>query len=140
MYHKTEVIGYLGADPETIDFDNGRSVTNLTLYANERYTDSEGERQTITTRYACKAWNGRGKVLERYLKQGDPLHVVGRMRFETAPDDNGGPDRIYPKLVVDDFTFIGSRRNGDSNNSSTTVEGSRQPQAVQVAEADVIPF
>lgn len=139
MYHKTEVIGYLGADPETTEFDSGRSVTNLTLYANERYTDSEGQKQTITTRYACKAWNGRGKVLERYLKKGDPLHVVGRMRFDMVEDQHGGPDRIYPKLLIDEFTFLGSR-NGNGNGSTSATITDDAPQAVQTADADDIPF
>ena len=143
MYHKTTVVGWLGGDPETYKFDNDRSVTNFRVAVNESYKDSNGERQTITTWYQCKAWNSRGRIIQQYFNKGDMILCEGRMRFEKAEDENGGPDRIYPKLQVDDFKFGVNRRNG--NNSASITETSNnnrdtQPQTVQTAEADDIPF
>lgn len=140
MYHKTTIVGWLGADPETFDFDNDRSVTNFRVAVNERYKDANGERQTITTWYQCKAWNGRGRIIQEYFNKGDMILCEGRMRFDSKEDEHGGPNRIYPSLLVDDFKFGVNGRNGNNGNNTSVTETTAQPQAVQTAEADDIPF
>jgi single-strand DNA-binding protein len=143
MFHETTLVGWLGAKPETFEFDDSeRSVTNFRVAVNERYKDSNGERQTITTWYQCKAWNGRGKTIAQYFEKGNMIIVVGRMRFDSKEDEHGGPNRIYPYLLVDDFKFGVNNKNNDSNGVSVTEtsSASQQPQAVQTAEADDIPF
>lgn len=121
-YHQTIVLGNLGADPEITEFpESGNKVCNFSLAVNEEFTTRSGEEKKRTTWYRCSAWNGTGDAIKQYRKKGDPLLVIGTMRFDPVdPEDNTGKG-VYPKLIVQRAKFINTGRNGNGG-ASVTVE------------------
>lgn len=55
MFNSLQLIGHLGADPETRFFESGSQVSRFTLYLNERYK-TNGETQERTHRFNVEAW------------------------------------------------------------------------------------
>jgi single-strand DNA-binding protein len=52
-------------------------------------------------------------LITRYVKQGDPLYVEGRLVFEEWDDKATGQKRSKHKIVVDGLEFLGGRSDGE---------------------------
>ncbi len=48
-------------------------------------------------------------LITRFVKQGDPLYLDGRLVFEEWDDKNGGGKRSKHKVVVENIEFLGGR-------------------------------
>ena len=86
--HKTLLIGNLGSDPEQRETGNGE-VTNFPVAVNERWKDSEGERQEKTIWYRVSAWGKLGEICAKHLHKGRKVYIEGTMVADRA---SGGPN------------------------------------------------
>lgn len=48
LRNKVSLIGRLGAQPEVVKFDSGRTLARFSLATNESYKNKEGEWQDVT--------------------------------------------------------------------------------------------
>ena len=88
--HKTSLIGNLGSNPEQREV-GWIKATNFTVAVNERWTDSEGEKQTRTLWYRVTAWGKIGELCAEHLQKGRKVFVEGKL----IPDDGTGGPRIW---------------------------------------------
>lgn len=101
--NKVQLIGNLGADPETRSTQAGKSVVSLRLACTESWKDREGNRQERTEWVPVVIFNeGIGKVAAQYLRKGSKCYVSGK--FQTRKwQDNDGKDRYSTEVVVQQF-------------------------------------
>jgi single-strand DNA-binding protein len=135
-YHKTQVIGYLGRDPEMRYTPSGQAVTNFSVAVNDDYTNSQGEKVERVIWYRISTWGKLAEVCNQYLQKGRLVFVEGRL---IADQGTGGP-RVYTRndgtsgasfeLNAQTVRFLG-KSNGASDQAS-------EPDAV--AQEDEIPF
>jgi len=92
MDHTIEIVGRLGRDPEMRYTPSGTAVTNISVAADNSYTNSDGEKVTETAWFRVAAWNKLAEIVNQYLKKGDPVIVRGQLK----PDENGNP-RIWTR-------------------------------------------
>ena len=90
MYHKIQLIGYLGRDPEMRYTPGGAPVTNFSVAANDNFTNAQGEKVERTLWFRVSAWGRMAEVANQYLRKGSPVMIEGRM----VGDDTGNP-RIW---------------------------------------------
>ncbi len=106
MYEQMTVLGNLGADPEMRYTASGKLVTNFSLAANARWTNSAGEPQERVTWYRVACWGRLAEVCNEYLSKGRRVMVVAsRIEAEAYLDKEGQPQAAL-KLTADRVTFL----------------------------------
>ena len=102
--NKVQLIGNLGADPETRSFANGGKVCNLRLACSESWKDkTTGERKEKTEWVTVAIFNdGLVSVAERFLKKGSKVYIEGQLQTRKWQDQNGN-DRYSTEVVLQGF-------------------------------------
>lgn len=88
MVNKVILIGNLGKDPETKEFEGGKSVTNFSLATSESYKDKDGEWQDKTEWHNVSAWGGASLSAQR-MSKGDTVFVEGKIQTRSYDDKDG---------------------------------------------------
>jgi single-strand DNA-binding protein len=132
MYHKIEIIGNLGKDPETRYTPSGKSVTSFSVATNRRYNASNGDRVEETAWFDVSAWNGLGQTCQQYLSRGSLVRIEGRLdpKPRIFQRKDGSYDAAY-HVTFREITFL-SRR--------PQPEGEAEVGGGQAQEEEYIPF
>lgn len=147
--NKVILIGNVGKDPEIKYFDNDRAVANFSMATTERgFRAANGtEVPDRTEWHNISCWGGLAKVVEQYVKKGDPLYIEGKIRTRTY-DDKNGIKRYVTEINVDNLEMLGNRRSGGGGQSSDDYSSSQQqqqsnnpaPSIDSSTEVDDLPF
>jgi single-strand DNA-binding protein len=104
--NKVQIIGNLGADPDSRTTQGGMVVTTLRIATNERKKDGDQwVDHTEWHRVVCF-----GKLAEnaaRYLQKGRQVYVDGKLRTRKWTDKEG-VDRYSTEINADNLVFLGS--------------------------------
>lgn len=99
MLNKVQLIGRLGADPETRTLNDGAKVTNLRVATGETWKDREGQRHEKTEWHRVTVWGeGSAKYLG-FAEKGTMVFVEGKLATRKWTD-NEGQDRYATEIVV----------------------------------------
>jgi single-strand DNA-binding protein len=114
--NKVILIGNLGRDPETRNFQNGGKVVNLRIATTENYKDREGNRQEKTEWHSVAIFNERlGEVAEKYLRKGSKVYIEGKLETRKW-QDQAGQERYSTEVTLRNFggelTLLDSRGGG----------------------------
>lgn len=104
-------IGNLGADPETRDA-GGKTVVELSIAANESWTDKAGQKQERTEWIRAVLWERQAEVAAKYLRKGSLVYVEGSLRTEKYVDSSTGQDRYSTKVIVRRMQFLDRKEGG----------------------------
>jgi len=120
--NKVMLIGHLGDDVKMHYFDGGGCLGRFPLATNEVYTNkTSGEKVTNTDWHNIVLRNKAAEICEKYLSKGDKIFVEGRIKTRKWQDQEQ-KDRYTTEVIVDEFTFLSTKKNdapNDSNPSST---------------------
>ena len=118
--NKVIIIGNLGADPETRQFSNGGSVTNISVATSEQWTDKQsGEKKEATEWHRIALYNRLGEIAAQYLRKGSKVYIEGSLqtRKYQAPD---GSDRYATDIKAYQMQMLdgasSSQDSGYNNN------------------------
>lgn len=121
--NKVIIVGNLGADPETRQFSNGGSVTNISVATSEQWTDKQtGEKREATEWHRISLFNRLGEIAAQYLRKGSQVYIEGSLRTRKWQDQNG-QDRYTTEIRADQMQMLGGGSGG-----STGFAGGQQPQ------------
>lgn len=136
--NKAILIGNLGKDPELRYTPGGKAVASFSLATSERWTNQEGQKQENTTWHNIVAWGKQAEVMKEYLSKGKQVYIEGRIQNRSY-DDKEGNKKYISEIVVQNFSFIGSRDSGGS--SRPLPEEAAVHQSAPAAEGeDDLPF
>lgn len=127
-YNKIILIGHLGDDPVTRDYE-GRKVANFSLAVNAFTKPGE---EPKTDWFRISFWGNNAEVVDKYLKKGKQVYVEGRLSTRTYTD-NTGQTRFSLDVQGQNMTMLGSR---DDGNGGDAYQGGGQvnPQTQPVAK------
>ncbi|WP_268992903.1 single-stranded DNA-binding protein [Psychrobacter sp. I-STPA10] len=123
--NKVIIIGNLGADPESRQFSNGGSVTNISVATSEQWTDKQtGEKREATEWHRIALFNRLGEIAAQYLRKGSKVYIEGSLRTRKWQDQNG-QDRYTTEIRADQMQMLdsagqtggGYQNNQPSNNT-----------------------
>ena len=123
--NKVIIIGNLGADPEARQFNNGGSVTNISVATSEQWTDKQsGEKREATEWHRVSLFNRLGEIAAQYLRKGSKVYIEGSLRTRKyqAPD---GSDRYATEIRADQMQMLDSN---DDNNRKISHPDRQKPQ------------
>ena len=115
--NKVIIIGNLGADPEARQFNNGGSVTNISVATSEQWTDKQsGEKREATEWHRISLFNRLGEIAAQYLRKGSKVYIEGSLRTRKYQDQNG-QDRYITEIRAEQMQMLDGQSGGqDSSN------------------------
>lgn len=141
--NRVQIIGRLGADPETRTFQNGGRVVNFRVATSERWKDKQGVRQERTEWTSVAVFNEHlAEVAEKYLRKGSLVYVEGQLETRRWSDQSG-QDRYSTEVVLRPFrgaiVLLGGR-DGDGRDSAPRDASTRGGGRTAPDLDDAIPF
>ena len=114
--NKVIIIGNLGADPEARQFNNGGSVTNISVATSEQWTDKQsGEKRDATEWHRISLFNRLGEIAAQYLRKGSKVYIEGSLRTRKYQDQNG-QDRYITEIRAEQMQMLDGMSGGQSDN------------------------
>lgn len=124
--NKVFLFGRLGKDPEDI---KGGSKFSLATTERKKVGDIWEE---YPEWHHCVVFGKRAEALQKYVRKGDQLSVMGSIR--TSSYDKDGETRYATDIIVSDFEFVGK-----STDNRPTDNSKKDPEPITLSDDD-IPF
>ena len=102
--NKVTIVGNLGANPETKVFQDGNSITNITVYTEEKWNDANGQPQKDTQTHRVVFRGGIAKIASKYLKSGSKVYIEGKLK--TRSYEQEGVTKWVTEIVVAGFQGV----------------------------------
>lgn len=106
MLNQTVIVGRIVKDPELVDTEIGKKVTNLTIAVPRSYKNKDGEYDTDYI--DCTLWSGLAENTVEYCKKGDLVGIKGRIETEIYEKKDNSTIK-NTKLVAEKVTFLSSK-------------------------------
>jgi single-strand DNA-binding protein len=150
MLNKVELIGRLGAEPETKFLPSGSQVTSIRLATTRRWLDKQtNERKEETEWHRVVFFAKLAEIVIQYVKKGSLIRVEGRIRTHKWQDQQG-QDRYTTEIVAEEMLMLDGKQSGDAPSQPRQSTQQRPSQAASQGNApasnyddqfdDVIPF
>ena len=127
--------GRVGRDPETKSFDKG-SIVRFSLATSETYKNHEGEKVTDTSWHNIVARGKSVELVEKYVRKGMLLTVVGKIKYREYKDEND-QKRSITEIQMFEMEFL-SKSEGKAQ--SDDVEIDRASSHTDTPPDDDLPF
>lgn len=151
--NKVILVGYVGKDPVIRYFDKGVAKATFPLATSESYTNQQGETITTTEWHNIVVWRSMAEVVEKTVKKGSQLYVVGKIKTRSYVDKDGN-NKYVTEILADTFLVLEKKQgSGQSyphpdNQAKSTVPDKEtadhdlnEPQeGYQQAPEDDLPF
>lgn len=150
--NKVQLIGNLGADPETRYAPSGDAICNIRIATTDTWKDkSTGEKKEATEWHRVSFFGKLAEIAGQYLKKGSQVYIEGSLRTRKWQDKDG-KDQYTTEIRGDELKMLGNKTPGQSgeskpatpSNSSAPAGGggggnSREPAMAGAGDED-IPF
>ena len=124
--NKVIIIGNLGADPEARQFNNGSSVTNISVATSEQWTDKQsGEKREATEWHRISLFNRLGEIAAQYLRKGSKVYIEGSLRTRKYQDQSG-QDRYVTEIRAEQMQMLDGA--GDNGGHARQQQGQQNNQ------------
>jgi single-strand DNA-binding protein len=107
--NKVMLIGNLTKDPETRTTPQGKKVTSFSMAINDG-KDANG--QDIVQYFNLNAWDKQAEIIEKYVKKGHKLMVVGRLKNRSW-DKPDGTKGYATDITVSEIELITSKSDAE---------------------------
>jgi single-strand DNA-binding protein len=115
------LLGNLGKDPELRYTPSGKAVATFSLATSERWTGQDGQKNESTTWHNIVAWGKQAEVMKEYLRKGQQVFIEGRIENRSYDKKDGSGKGYISEVVVQNFSFVGSKGDSGSRAASDDV-------------------
>ena len=109
-YNRVILMGHLTRDPELRCTAGKKAGCDVGIAVNDRYKKDDEWVETCDY-IELTLWGRNAEVVNEYLTKGSPIHVEGKLRYESWEKD--GQKRSRVKVNVDQLTLLGTKRADD---------------------------
>ena len=139
--NKAILLGRLGKDPELRYTPSGKAVASFSLATSERWTGQDGQKNESTTWHNIVAWGKQAELIKEYLRKGREVFIEGRIDNRTYEKKDGSGKGYISEIVVQNFSFVGSRGDSQGGGSDTPPPSdSDVPSGSSTSDDDDLPF
>ena len=109
LRNSVRLIGHIGTDPETKEYDSGKKVTRLSLATDEVYKNAKGDKVKDTFWHNLVMWGKTATVAEKYLEKGNEIAIEGRLHSRSYTTKEG-EKKYITEIVVDELLMLGKKK------------------------------
>jgi len=117
LRNSVKLIGRLGAQPEFVTFESGRSLVRFTLATNERYKDKSGQWKDLTQWHNINAWGKTAERIHKLVVKGQEIILDGRI-VNQSYESKTGEKRYSTIIEVNDFVLISTTKSENTSESN----------------------
>lgn len=135
--NRVQLIGRLGADPETRYTADGTAFSNVRLVTSERYKDKSGEYKEASEWHRVVFIGKVGETVQNYATKGREVFVEGKLTTRKWTDKDGR-DQYTTEIHVRDFSgfqLLGSKPGGNTQQAEQPRQGEQKGQAARGEQA-----
>lgn len=110
LKNKVSLIGRLGAQPELVTFESGKTLARFSIATNEGYKDKSGNWQDQTQWHNITAWGQTATTVSKVLKKGQEVIVQGRL-VNKSYETKSGEKRFSTEIEINEFLTLGPKNN-----------------------------
>lgn len=103
--NKVILVGNVGKDPTVRYFDKGVAKATFPLATSESYTNQQGETITTTEWHNIVLWRAMAEVVEKTVKKGSQLYIVGKIKTRSYVDKEGN-NKYITEILADTFLVL----------------------------------
>lgn len=129
--NKVQIIGRLGADPETKFTQQGNNVTTFRVASSRKWMKSDGQQEDETEWFRVVAWNKLGEVCGLYLRKGSRVYIEGRLKTRSWDDPQSGEKRYMTEVIANDMIMLDAKNggvSGDFGDADVGYSGEPEPE------------
>jgi single-strand DNA-binding protein len=115
--NKVFLLGNVGKDPEIRSTASGMTVANFSLATADRAKDAQGNWVDKPEWHNLVCFDKLAETAKNYVKKGSSLFVEGKITNRSWDDKESGQKRYRTEIIVNDFTFVGSKSGGEGGGS-----------------------
>lgn len=137
--NKVILVGYVGKDPVVRYFDKGVAKATFPLATSETYTNQQGETITTTEWHNIVLWRALAEVVEKTVKKGTQLYIVGKIKTRSYVDKDGN-NKYITEILADTLLVLEKKQpQGTWQGQTETKNGlsDKQPAASEFNEPGV---
>lgn len=105
LRNKVTLIGRVGATPEVVTFDSGKTLARLSLATNESYKDKNGNWQDNTQWHSINAWGNLAENIKSNLNKGQEVIIEGRLVHQSY-ETKDGEKRFQTVVEATEFLVL----------------------------------
>jgi len=109
LKNKVNLIGRVGAKPESQVFESGAKRARMAIATNERYKDKKGDWVDNTQWHNVVAWGSTVDRVVKALDKGSEVVIEGRLVNRNF-EDKHGEKRYVTEIELSDFVIV-NRKN-----------------------------
>ena len=94
LSNSVHLIGRLGMDPKSFEFENGSQKAQFSLATNDFYKNAKGERVEETQWHNIIAFGKTAKIVTDYLSKGKEIALEGKLTNRSYEDKDGNKKYI----------------------------------------------
>lgn len=126
--NKVFLIGRLGSDPQVITFNNGSSITNISIATTENWVDKQtGNKIEQTEWHKIQLSNRLGEIASQYLRKGSIVYIEGSIHTRQYQDQNGITQFITAIKASEMQMLSSNNANSPPSKKSEVKENSPNP-------------
>jgi single-strand DNA-binding protein len=140
-WQQTIVVGNVGRDPELRYTPSGRAVCGFSVAVTERWTDRQtNEQREKTTWYSVSVWGPQGETVNKFVKKGSQVMVIGDVSAR-AYTNNAGEPAASLDLNARDVRFLSGGGGGGGEYGGGDDYGGREDDfSAPPRDMNDIPF
>lgn len=113
-YNRVTLMGNLTRDPEVRYTQNGMACARFSLAVGYSKKKQDGLYEDAADFPTCVVWGKRAEVIGKYFRKGSGILVEGKIQTGSYQDKNGNK-RYTTDVLVQDFNFVGGKKDGQDN-------------------------
>lgn len=110
LRNKVSLIGRLGAQPEVVKTETGRTLARFSLAVNSGYKDKNGNWVNDTQWHTINAWGKTADLVKRLLGKGQEIVVEGRL-MNRSYETKSGEKRFSTTIEMNEFLVLTPKNN-----------------------------
>lgn len=107
LRNRVQLIGRLGADPETRMINGNRTMTKFRMATNDSYRNADGEKIEDVQWHTITAWGKIAEIAGKYLKKGAEVAIEGKLVHSVF--ENDGDKKYFTEVTMNEMVMIGSK-------------------------------
>lgn len=138
--NKVQLIGNIGADPETRYAPSGDCITNIRLATTETWKDKDGQKKEDTEWHRVVFFKKLAEVAGQYLTKGAPVYIEGRIKTRKWQNKDG-VDQYTTEIHASEMKMLGKREAGSEPKARDDKAVGQKPNQSSSGDfEDDIPF
>ena len=127
-FNKVVIMGNLTRDPEVRTLPSGSSVARLAVAVNRTYNDKDGNKKEEVTYVDVDAFGKQAEIIGKFFTKGKPILIEGRLKLDQWEDKTSGEKKSRLGVVLEGFSFVGGRGDGESSGGGSSYDESPAPR------------